>query len=380
MRWVLVSGGFHKHSGMGRASYEFARYLLERGDQVEAVTYEIDSDLGKFGQIKVHLVSAPLGSHLLADFALGMKGKRVAQNALEEDSTTRILVCGGNCNWPDVNWVHSLHSAWKTQDKEAPWFFRIMNRITKRISIFREKRSIGASRVVIANSHRTQKDVIQHIQVNPSRVNRVYLGSDPEIFSPTPQERLAARKYFGVSENETIALFVGALGYDANKGFDTLLSAWSRLKANDAWDVKLLAAGSGRGIENWKSKVIELGLSEQVQLLGYVKEIPLLLACGDILVSPVRYESYGLNVHEAIQRGLPAIVSSTAGISERYPEYLNELILKDPENVEELCRKLGQWRSDVSGWKSKLKDFQNTICAYTWKNMSEDMVRVITSK
>ena len=37
------------------------------------------------------------------------------------------------------------------------------------------------------------------------------------------------------------------------------------------------------------------------------------------MVHPARYEAYGLGVHEAICRGLPAIVSAGAGIAELYP-------------------------------------------------------------
>ena len=34
---------------------------------------------------------------------------------------------------------------------------------------------------------------------------------------------------------------------------------------------------------------------------------------------PARYEAYGLAVHEALCRGLPALVSASAGVAERYP-------------------------------------------------------------
>lgn len=377
MKWVIVSGGFHKQSGMGKASFELARYLLIRGNPVEVVSYEIDPELKKYGNVKIHSVPLPLGSHLFAEFALGVEGKKVAQKALEEDPTTRVITCGGNCDWPDINWVHSLHHAWNVKDRTAPLLFRLKSGIAKKLARTRESQAIAQAKLVITNSDKTRKDVIDLLGVDNKRVHRVYLGSYPEMKSPTPAERKDARDWLKLSELDSVALFVGALGYDANKGFDTLLKAWEQLTHKNSWNVKLIAAGSGRGMEKWERLVREQGLSNHVKMLGFTSEIPKLLAAGDLLISPVRYESYGLNVHEAVQRGLPTIVSSTAGVAERFPLELSPLLMKNAEDVNELCEKLLLWKNEQEDWKKKFSQFQEKILAYTWEDMAKDMVEVI---
>ena len=54
--------------------------------------------------------------------------------------------------------------------------------------------------------------------------------------------------------------------------------------------------------------------------------MPTVFAACDLLIHPARYEAYGLAVHEALCRGLPALVSATAGVAERYPEDLGQLL------------------------------------------------------
>ena len=53
----------------------------------------------------------------------------------------------------------------------------------------------------------------------------------------------------------------------------------------------------------------------------------MLLAAADLLVSPVRYEAYGLNVHEALCRGAAVMVTRTAGVVERFDHDLEPSLL-----------------------------------------------------
>src|SRR5439155_22053730 len=122
-----------------------------------------------------------------------------------------------------------------------------------------------------------------------------------------------------------IVIFVGAIGYDNNKGLDILLSAWGRLCSNPQWDADLFIVGEGRALPAWRAMVRRSDFRERIRFLGFTDEVAKLLAAADLLVSPVRYESYGLNVQEALSRGVPAIVSANAGIAECFPSHLKGL-------------------------------------------------------
>ena len=112
-------------------------------------------------------------------------------------------------------------------------------------------------------------------------------------------------------------------------------------------------------------------MGDRVRFLGFSDQIPDLLAAADLLVSPVRYESYGLNVQEALCRGVPAIVSAGAGVAERYPSQLRDLLLRDPEDVNDLINRMFMWRSRMDHWTQRVSEFSNELRAYSWRNMAE---------
>ena len=274
---------------------------------------------------------------MLGEFMLDARGRSVAREVTTRVPEARVIVNGGNCNWPDVNWVHCLHHAWPCRDDGAPRWFRAKNRLKKQLARWREAAALPKARVVIANSERTRRDLIQMLALDPDRVRTVRLGAGEGDVPPSAGERCAARQWLGFPSHRPLVAFVGALGYDANKGLDTLWSAWRALCADSRWDADLVIAGGGRAAPAWKETIERSGLAPRVSALGFTDRVAEVLAAADLLVSPVRYESFGLNVQEALCRGLPAVVSAQAGVSELYPSQYREWLLPDPEDVDDLA-------------------------------------------
>ena len=159
------------------------------------------------------------------------------------DRNARVVVNGGNCVWPDINWLHAVHAAWPVRDDGAPWWSRFRTRRLKRIAIARERAALQTARIVIANSETTCRAAIDRVGVARARAHTVYLGSDPEWGVPGAAERAAARAALGLPPDVPVVLFVGALGNDINKGFDLLWRAWLSLSRSGQLGC---AAGGGR--------------------------------------------------------------------------------------------------------------------------------------
>src|SRR5581483_2147352 len=122
------------------------------------------------------------------------------------------------------------HHACPLHDDGAPMSARLKNRIMREVDLRRERRALRASRVIVANSEKTRRELIEHVGVDPRRVHVVYLGVDSNRFGPiSPTERDTARRALRISDARPVVLFVGALGHERKKGFDTLLAAWRRL-------------------------------------------------------------------------------------------------------------------------------------------------------
>src|SRR5207248_10001896 len=107
---------------------------------------------------------------------------------------------------------------------------------------------------------------------------------------------------------------------------------------------------------------------QRVGVLGFVKDVAEVLAAADLLVSPTRYEPYGLAVHEALCRGLPALTARSAGVAELYPAELSPLLLDDPTDARELADKLLLCQSQWPALRARVHDFGAKLRQRTWRH------------
>lgn len=375
--WVIVADGFHRDGGMEKANAALASYLAEIGTPVHLVCNRAAPEFAEDPRFTVHRVARQRGPFFMREWQLGRLGRSVIAAIANESPAVRAVVNGTNCDWPDVNWVHFVHRAWIGRNEDAPAWFRVKDSFEHELNVRHEISRLKRARVLLANSERTRRDLIERIGLSPRRVHTVYLGADPDWKMMGADRREAARRWLGESADRPLVVFVGALGHDARKGFDTLFRAWQNLCARPQWDADLIVAGGGRALTSWKKAVEDGGMAERVKMLGFTTRIGDLLAAADMLVSPVRYESYGLNVHEAICCGVPAIVSAGAGVAERYPAELQDMLLPDPEDWNAIAEKLLRWRADMGAVRQRFHPLAMKLRAYTWRDMAERIVTTV---
>lgn len=369
--FLLIAADFIKTGGMDRANYALADYLARQGAEVHLVSHRVDPELQQ--STIWHQVPKVANSNFLGEFLLDRVGRYWAQRISQRGG--RVLVNGGNCDWADVNWVHYVHAAYQPESK--------VNRLQRaKIAIthayFRrtEQRNLQQAQVVIANSERTRSHLVEHHLAAQSKV--VYYGIDPETFYPaTTEEVQSLRQRLNLPLDRPIAVFIGALS-DRRKGFDILFEAWRYLCQNPAWDAQLLVIGQGAEVPIWKQRLIEAGVVDRIQFLGFRSDVPDLLRASDCLIAPTRYEAYGLGVHEALCCGIPAIVSSTAGVAELYPAALSRLLLSDASNATELINALYHWRSCEQHYRYLMQTQVSPILrSRTWDQMAQQMINAI---
>ena len=236
-----------------------------------------------------------------------------------------------------------------------------------------ERAAVRAARMLITNSERTRNHLIHALGVSPDKAHTAYLGIGEEYSIVTDEERNKARADLHLLDGQTVALFVGALSYDTNKGIDTLLEAWSRLSREPTWDGVLLVVGDGNGRALWQRSALAKG----VRFLGYSTRVHTLLAAADVLVSPVRYEAFGMNVYEALCRGVPVIVSENAGVAELMPAYLSSMLLRNPNDPAELAQALLSTRAEHSDAKRRVHRWRQETRVADWDAMAASMVALI---
>ncbi len=371
--YLLVTGDLMSTGGMDMANLALARYLADRGNEVHLVAHRVAKDLAARPNVFFHKVPKPGNSYLLGAPILARTGRQWASRISRRGG--RVLVNGGNCNWGDANWVHYVHAAYRPQVQGRFAGFR--SRWSRRTFLRQERSVLAKARVIVANSERTRRDLIERLGVPADRVHTVYYGVDRERFRPsTPEERAGAAARLSWPATRPFVAFVGALG-DRRKGFDTVFSAWQALCADPAWDANLAVIGTGKELPHWRARAARSKLESRISFLGSRSDIPAVLAACGALVSPTRYEPFGLGVQEALCCGLPAFVSRSAGVAERYPAELQHLLIPDPEDVGDLVEHLRAWRARPAEYRNAVIAAGDKLRGYTWENMAARMIALI---
>lgn len=361
---------------MDMPNYALAKHLADDGRTVHLVAHSVAEELSLDPNIIVHHATKPLGSYLLGEPVLNRIGRFWAARVRAQGG--HVVVNGGNCEWPDTNWVHYVHAAHHPQQAGSV-ARRLKIRVGHQLALSSERRALRQARLLIANSERTKEDIVEGLGVPPERVRTIYYGIDPERFRPaTASERHAVRSEMRWPEDRLVLAFVGALG-NRRKGFDTLFDAWQLLCSDASWDVQLVVMGTGVELPSWIARAQEARMQSRISFLGFRSDVPRLIAACDALVAPTRYEAYGLAVQEALCCGIPALTTQTAGIAERYPRELSDLLLPDPDNAADLARRLRMWRASVQQARSSVAAFGERLRAYRWSDMAADLVRAIES-
>jgi glycosyltransferase involved in cell wall biosynthesis len=312
------------------------------------------------------------GWYFTSDVTLDRRARQVSRTLRAAGSRVLVVANGGNCRIGDINWVHSVHHAWPCRDEGAPAWFRAKNRAVKAWARRCERRGIAAASLVIANSNRTRADVIGRLGVAEERTHTVYLGSAPGWQPPDAAARERARRVWCRDATRPLIVFIGALGYDFNKGVDRVLLAWQRLCAA-GWDGELVVAGAG-STAPWER--LAARAARPVRFAGHTAHAGELLEAADLLVSPVRYEAYGLAAHEAVCRGVPVVLSASAGLAERLPRELDDLLLRDPEDVEALVQRIRAWAAAAPCWRERTLRAAESLRAFSEHDMAERIVEL----
>jgi len=121
---------------------------------------------------------------------------------------------------------------------------------------------------------------------------------------------------------------IGALGrLVKDKAYDVLIQAIYLLNIKGV-PCRLLIGGEGEERAHLEELIDRYNLREQVTLAGWINDPALFYRDLDIFCVPSRYESFSLVLLEAIQAGLPVVVSNTEGPASIITHVTNGMMVK----------------------------------------------------
>ncbi len=219
--------------------------------------------------------------------------------------------------------------------------------------------------LVLTPSEATRRDVLEHYPLPglESRVHAIGLGGRPAgVTSP-------GRLPGGLEPGFLLA--VGTV--EPRKNYHGLLVAYRLLKTRGVNVPLVIAGGPGWGYGELPQR---LALEPGVRLLGHVDDVALqaLYRNASALAYPSFYEGFGLPLLEALEAGLPALVSNTGSL----PEVAGGAALTvDPRQPEEIAAGLERLLTD-SDLRRRLSVAGRARAEhYTWPGMAERAWRLL---
>lgn len=222
---------------------------------------------------------------------------------------------------------------------------------------------------IIAISEYTKKRLLHFFPfVNPEKIEVVYCGNRDTLLRERNKVQLIHR--FGLEAQEYF-LAVGTI--EPRKNYTTLLKAYKLYKENTSHYNKLcIAGGYGWMEDNFKQKIADLGLTEDVIVTGYVsdEELANLYRHCFAFVYPTWYEGFGLPVLEAMNFGRPVIASNVTSI----PEITGDAaILTTPGDVEALAEGMRRLEEDSALRVELSEKMERRLDYFSWERAAEKL-------
>lgn len=199
----------------------------------------------------------------------------------------------------------------------------------------------GAAHHVVTTGEALRRQLIGHNGVAPARVTSVPTGIDPARFHPG--DKAAARAKLGLDPAGNILGIVATLR--SWKGHRYLLEAFARLDA-PGWT--LLVVGDGPMRDPIEARVVELGLTHRVRLVGQQDKPEDWMRALDIFALP-SYANEGVPqaVLQAMFTRLPIVTTPVGAILEAVGDGETALIV-EPQNPQSLSEALARLMDDAA--------------------------------
>lgn len=177
----------------------------------------------------------------------------------------------------------------------------------------------------------------------------VSCGIDLEKFYPDPSvDRAAVRSKYGLDPNRVLFIYVGRL--DHEKSINLLVHA---LKVLNRPEIQVAICGSGTAKASLEELVINLGLSAQVILPGFIPAADLrdLLNSADIFIMPSAAELLSIATLEAMACGRPVILANAVALPELATDGVNGYLFQ-PGSAEDAARCMELMLDHPEKWES----------------------------
>ena len=226
-------------------------------------------------------------------------------------------------------------------------------------------------RAIITVSEFSRQDIVNRLQIDPSKISVIYWGVNRELFHPLLDEEMV-RSHLKSKFGLTIPYFLGVSCSTGRKNTPLLLKAYSRLLSSNPQNDLVLTWNPPPEI---RLRYNSPDMKEHIHFIGRQSDQDLrCLYCGaTALVYPSLYEGFGLPIVEAMCCGTPVITSNKSSL----PEVGGDAaVYIDPYDEDSLVRAMEAFENR----DPKLKNLQERVLLqaskYSWEKCATETLAV----
>ena len=191
-----------------------------------------------------------------------------------------------------------------------------------------EKEGMLAADQVIAVSDFTRRTIVRNYAISPGKIKTIHNAVEQVEYTVRKKKR-----GFGADK---VVSFLGRI--TAQKGPEYFIEAASQVILQ-VKDVRFVMAGKGDLLDEMKRRATALNISGYFHFPGFLtdEEIAELFRMSDVFVMSSVSEPFGIVALEAMQAGVPVVVSRQSGVSEVVKNAVKVDFWDTKEMAEAIC-------------------------------------------
>ncbi len=216
---------------------------------------------------------------------------------------------------------------------------------------------------IITVSDLTRRTVIEKYGIDPAKVTTVH-----NAVTPLSEEYLNVQVQ---KPKEKIVTFLGRI--TMQKGPEYFVETAAKVLKNNH-NVRFVMAGSGDMMDKMINLAAERGIADRFHFPGFQKgkQVYEMLKASDVYVMPSVSEPFGISPLEAMQMGVPSIISKQSGCA----EILNNVIKTDYWDVDAMADAIYSLVTYPAMHAQLSEDGLNEVNQITWDKAGRKVIDI----
>ncbi len=216
---------------------------------------------------------------------------------------------------------------------------------------------------IITVSNLTRQTVIDKYGIDPAKVTTVH-----NAVTPLSEELLNVQAQ---KPKEKVVTFLGRI--TMQKGPEYFVEAAAKVLKNNH-NVRFVMAGSGDMMDKMIHLAAERGIADRFHFPGFQKgkQVYEMLKASDVYIMPSVSEPFGISPLEAMQMGVPSIISKQSGCA----EILSNVIKTDYWDIDAMADAINSIVTYPAMYNQLREDGLNEVNQITWDKAGAKVIDI----